>query len=43
MEHSKEYFEGQKAAQQGLLDVDNPYRIGSFEALFWQEGFSSKQ
>jgi hypothetical protein len=43
MEHSAQYYEGQEAARQGLTDADNPYQIGSDEAMDWQDGLASQQ
>ena len=34
------YEEGQEAAWSGMAETDNPYPIGSDEAMSWFDGFN---
>lgn len=38
---SKEFSEGREAGLAGLTDADNPYPIGSDEAMDWEDGRAS--
>jgi len=36
---SKEYWEGYTASKQGFFDAVNPYKIGTDEAMDWNQGW----
>lgn len=38
MEESDEFVEGREAGLAGALDSDNPYKIGTNEAMDWEDG-----
>lgn len=42
-ERSDEWIEGNAAFHEGMTDADNPYAIGSDEAMDWFDGWNAAQ
>lgn len=43
IKRTKAYQEGIEAHHDGLTDLDNPYKIGTDEALDWEDGRSEAE
>jgi len=42
-ERSDEWVEGNDAFHEGMTDADNPYEIGTDEAMDWFDGWNAAQ
>lgn len=42
-EETEAYVQGREAGMTGQLDSDNPYTIGTDEAMDWEDGRASQE